>query len=363
MVFWILSVCFFLYYISFIQRKLKPVIPATYGAVVMALGILICGVIHRLGIANDLIGWLLTACLLSILFFLIIVYIGDLVTRDFYHFHLKDPVHSFAIGTLVAGTSITIITIKTELARLVMFTYFLYIIACFLWIIYIMLAIRNYLLFFKKVDLMRNAHGILLLTCVSTQSLVIAGNVIFSTDFPKVLSEVLITAGMILYLYNVTIIIMRVIKINLFSLDKEWQNTNCIIHGAVSITGLAMLMSRSFSSMFVYFIWILTCFLFLLVESAEILRAIQRIGRYGWRNGIACYQPSQWVRNFTFGMFFTFTAQISFDTPFIIVMKQYFVKIGIGFVLFLFLFEMSLFMTQFIRMQTKNTMKDHNISL
>jgi hypothetical protein len=94
-------------------------------------------------------------------------------------------------------------------------------------------------------------------------------------------------------------------------LDRNWFNTNCIIHGAMSITGLASAVSGVVSSNLILLIWLWVIFWFVIVEIIEIIRAVKRIRLYGFADALLVYDPTQWSRNFTFGMLYAFT--LNFD--------------------------------------------------
>ena len=79
----------------------------------------------------------------------------------------------------------------------------------------------------------------------------------------------------------------------------------------MSITGVSLTNSQLESFYIIDFIWIVSFTLFLLIETIEIFRAIQRVKKLGWKQGIFAYSPSQWARVFTFGMFLFFTERIS----------------------------------------------------
>ena len=53
--------------------------------------------------------------------------------------------------------------------------------------------------------------------------------------------------------------------------------------------------------------------LFAVVESMEVIRLRLRVGAHGWRSAVVIYHPAQWARNFTFGMFYTFTLALAGD--------------------------------------------------
>jgi hypothetical protein len=90
-------------------------------------------------------------------------------------------------------------------------------------------------------------------------------------------------------------------------LADDWDNTNCIIHGAMAITGNAAVRSGVLPTGLVIGIWVWTAVMFVLVEGIEIGRLVVRVREYGWGRGIFSYNVSQWARNFTFGMFYIFT--------------------------------------------------------
>src|SRR5699024_11012246 len=115
-----------------------------------------------------------------------------------------------------------------------------------------------------------------------------------------------ILLGIIFYLVSMLMIVKRYWRTT-WTLIDDWTNTNCIIHGALSITGLAMVTTMTFHLNIILYLWWITFILLLIVESLEIIRAIQRVRSYGWKKGIFTYEVTQWSRNFTFGMFFAYT--------------------------------------------------------
>src|SRR5690606_3608447 len=84
-------------------------------------------------------------------------------------------------------------------------------------------------------------------------------------------------------------------------------NTNCMLHGAMSITGLALVVSGAVPLEATLALWIYVLGVFVTVEAIEIVRLIARIRAYGLRRGALTYRVTQWSRNFTFGMFVAFT--------------------------------------------------------
>jgi len=58
-------------------------------------------------------------------------------------------------------------------------------------------------------------------------------------------------------------------------------------------------------------IWLWAISWFVIIEIIEILRAVIRTRIHGLADGLFVYNPTQWSRNFTFGMLYAFT--LNFD--------------------------------------------------
>lgn len=121
----------------------------------------------------------------------------------------------------------------------------------------------------------------------------------------------MIILGIGLYIIGFVLIVNRYAHIREWSIADDWQNTNCIIHGAMSITGLASCLSGAVSPNLVFLIWIWVLSWFIIVETIELMRGVVRIKVYGAVKGIGTHHMTQWSRNFTFGMLYAFT--LNFD--------------------------------------------------
>jgi hypothetical protein len=169
----------------------------------------------------------------------------------------------------------------------------------------------------QHLELLDQVHGVLLLACVATQSIVLAGHMLLGPAIPSYCSISLILLGVLYYVLGLSLILIRYLQRNRGCLADDWTNTNCIIHGAMSITGLTCAISRVVSPNIIASIWLWVLFTFVIVEMIEIVRAIQRLRLYGWEEGIFSYSVSQWSRNFTIGMFLAFTIKIPFHESFL----------------------------------------------
>ena len=115
----------------------------------------------------------------------------------------------------------------------------------------------------------KHTHGILLLSTVSTQSIVCLILNIYKTNIEPVLVIALIMLGMIFYLFSFILLIIR-FSSNFFNIH-EWKNTDCIIHGAVSITGLSMTLTGYFTFSSLINVWYIAFGLFVTEEVIEVI--------------------------------------------------------------------------------------------
>src|SRR5699024_9045859 len=117
------------------------------GAIVMASGIFIYGSLNHF-------PWLLPlgdffALVLLVFWTILIFSFASFVVRG--HFmdqHLKNPVNWFAIGTLVAGTSVLVNVLIIYFTEWLNFLYILAVLNAMLWLSYIVYCLPSYLRLF-----------------------------------------------------------------------------------------------------------------------------------------------------------------------------------------------------------------------
>ena len=124
-------------------------------------------------------------------------------------------------------------------------------------------------------------------------------------------NEALILLGCLFYLMGLSIVVRHYLGMKFSSMILNWSNANCIIHGALSITGLASLLTHALPDSIIIFIWIITTGLLVIVEGLSFVKLMQRIKNYGLLKGVFVYDISQWTRNFTYGMYYAFTLVLS----------------------------------------------------
>ncbi len=329
--------------ISFIFLN-KIMIKTSTMAAIMALGILIEGVISNFfghsvfyGVYGKILSIIIIALWISFLFSLCLSF----VNKKFKDMHINNPINRFGMGTWVAGTSICGMIIFQQFSGWIFFTKILSYLNVGVWLLYIGMCIRGYYELYKNQQ-SKNVHGILLLTAVSTQSLVLLLNTVYD-GIPFVSSLFLLAIGVCFYVISCFFIIKRYSSRTVsWSIVKDWNNTNCILHGALSITGLASITSHAVNNQSIIGIWILVAVIFLIVESFEVHRLIKRMKDLGIQKGILIYDVSQWSRIFTFGMFYTFTSLIEPRSLFILFVQKMISTIGVWIIFALVIIEILL---------------------
>jgi hypothetical protein len=277
-------------------------------AVVMSLGITTQGVLLNFfgtRFFYSIPGKILSIIDLALWSSFVFSFLLACLNKKFIELHYSNPINRFGIGTWVAGTSICGILLDRQFTEWIMFVKILLCLNVGLWAFYIWISLRALTALFKK-DLTHRVHGVLLLTTVSTQSIVLLASTIYK-GLPVSIALFFTISGAGFYIVSALLIIKRYSKIGSWSIRMDWNNTNCILHGALSITGLACLVSHLLTKHHVMIIWICAAMVFLMIEMVEFVRLFSRIKYDGWKQAIFIYDVSQWSRVFTFAMFYTFT--------------------------------------------------------
>ncbi|WLR59151.1 hypothetical protein [Guptibacillus hwajinpoensis] len=282
------------------RREIHP----ASGAILMALGIFLYADVEAFPLIDQHIGWMLLIGVWLISVGLATSLVPQFSRKEWREMILHHPVRFFAMGTWVAGIFVLCqVTLKyfPESFHVIQVLAVLNSILCFLFLGGSIIHINALL----KKQSVSSVHGIILLSTVTTQAMVITGAKLFSMPFEVLMFGVML--GGLFYLCGVWCLSYRYMKGKNWSLKDDWKNTNCILHGALSITGLALVSTQALSATVSFFLWIAILLILLSVEAIEIVRAFKRVQVYGWRSGLFTYDVSQWSRNFTFGMFYAFS--------------------------------------------------------
>ncbi len=286
------------------KDNMKIINPAS-GSVIMALGIFLYAAIEAFPFLDHIMGETLTVVLAVIALLVYKSLTFQFFHKDFLLPFLKNPVNSFVTGTWIAGISVLCNVIIKYFPELSAVVQVMGVINTILWFLFLVSCVYNFKQLFQR-PRRHSIHGVILLSTVATQSLVIVWVEVFPF-LPDVLELVVMVLGIFFYICGMFMIGIRYGKAKQWSLTEDWTNTNCIIHGALSITGLAIVSSQWMSALFIMIFWLVVFTLLIIVEMIEIIRAVKRVRQFGWKEGVFTYNISQWARNFTFGMFYAFS--------------------------------------------------------
>ncbi|HLI13918.1 MAG TPA: hypothetical protein VKY65_20175 [Alphaproteobacteria bacterium] len=221
--------------------------------------------------------------------------------------YLRPLVGRFAIGTWVADSAVTGEFLLYAAPGWRPVAMALAAIGLLVWVWYAKVALRGFARMLADPDSCR-ARGLILLTTVSIQALVLVALKLF----PRVrlvaeLATVPIGVGYVVYGLGAALVFHRFLRIGTWHLEEDWDDTNCILHGAVSISGLAAVSCPFFPDYLCLLSWAFAAAMVVLVEGVELARLAVRVRHLGWERGAFVYNVSQWARVFTFGMFYAFT--------------------------------------------------------
>jgi hypothetical protein len=323
--------------------------PTGSGAIVMAIGIFINGAIGHFSSLNHDFAQVLTIGLFLGFLFIAFSYAADAWKKRIFVAHFENHLGRFAVGTWIAGTSVCGVALCQRLPDWRPLVQFVVIGNIALWLYFVTKVLGSFLEFARGA--WRKVHGVLFLSTVSTQSLVIVWKAAFGAGRGYALfAPWLISLGLVFYVLSFVLILRRYIHDGSgIDLDSGWFNTNCITHGAMSITGLASAVSGLVPPNLILLIWLWAVSWFIVIESIEIARAVRRVSLHGWAGGLLIYDPSQWSRNFTFGMLYAFTlnfdiAKNSAAASFLVVLQQVILRYFAWIVLILLLLEIFIFL-------------------
>lgn len=247
------------------------------------------------------LGWLAVAWLVS-----------REAVRDGLRRHTGPLIGSFAIGTWVAASAIVVRMTMLAAPDARWLAEALFAATVGLWLWFAPRAVRNLLRIARLPARDVRPNGIILLTTVATQAVALPAVRLFPDAVPvRETAHTLLALGLAGYLVGAVLIFRRYVAGPRWRLTTDWDNTNCILHGALSISGFAAVVSGAVGVRLLAAYWAVTLAVFVAVEAIEAARLVARVRAFGWREGVMVYDLSQWARNFTFGMFYAFTAALA----------------------------------------------------
>lgn len=279
--------------------------PPTSGAVVMAFGVFAAAALGRLPGA----GWASFLVIAGLVAVAWLVLVGGFLAawqNGLLGSELHAPLAGFSLGTWVAGTAILARLAELAGSALDNAARLLLAIAAALWIIFTARAMRHLVRI-----LLRRArappNGIILLSTVATQAVAVMGfRLLPGAPAVRLAATLLCALGLAAYLFALALLLRRYLGPD-WRLAEDWSDTNCMLHGALSISGLTLVVGRVVPDRGWAAVWLVVLCIFVFVEGTELIRLALRVRASGWREGLLRYDVAQWARNFTFGMFYAFT--------------------------------------------------------
>ena len=274
------------------------------GAPVMALGIFGVAALQRLP-GGAVVVAPLTALLVAIWAIAAALLLASIRRRGLAE-HTRPVIESFAIGTWIAGTAVVARMTMIAAPGLSWAAASLFALGLVLWLWFLPLALKNLLRLARAP--WERPSGVILLVTVATQAIALIGLRLFpgAPEFRHI-AAALAGLAAVCYVVGVVLVITRLWTARGWGIERDWDNANCIIHGALSITGLTVIVGDFVPAEIVLYFWVWVVAVFASVELIELARLTTRIQNLGLRRAVLVYDPSQWTRNFTFGMFYAFT--------------------------------------------------------
>lgn len=255
------------------------------------------------------------------------------------------PIDFFGIGTWVAGTAVVARVLMLAAPHDPWPARAAFSLAAVLWLWFMPRALGN------LVRLARSRlrpNGIILLSTVATQAVALMAMHLLPAALAAWAGAALMALGAFCYL-AAAFLVVRGHAGGGWRLATDWANGNCILHGALSITGLTAVVGRWFEATVLIGYWLAVIAVFVVVELIEVARIVARVRAVGWREGLFVYDVSQWARNFTFGMFYAFTLTFAQAYPAVApafsVLRSTIVAVGPYVVLALLMAEAGLMLT------------------
>lgn len=288
----------------------RPGLRSAAGAmgIVMAIGIFAVFSLPQLPFHSPWLARLITLEVLIIWLFLAGAYLLALFCGNFIRY-LEHPMRRFGIGTWVAGSAVLAVLIEHAMPELWALAAALAVIAFAVYLPYVALFSHGYYRLLSR-PTRQNARGVILLATVASQSVLIAFVSVFDIRIADLWFDVFFAIDTTFLCAGILLVVLHYHSFKIHRLAHKWKNTNCILHGAVSITGLGAVLASDLSLGVLMGIWRITLVLLIVVEAIEVIRAVQRVRRFGWREGVFVYNTPQWARNFTFGMFYAFSVSL-----------------------------------------------------
>ncbi|VVC76787.1 hypothetical protein AQUSIP_21140 [Aquicella siphonis] len=208
-------------------------------------------------------------------------------------------------GYWVAGTILMALMFDRVEQTLHGFIVFLSLLSAVWYGIYLIIFMRWLFLCLRK-RFHLHTDGMIFLAAVSTQAMVLLMTELFRDDVSAWAYQLIIGCGFVFFFAGLVSLVWHSLAAHARHLAAGWPNVNSLIHGALSITGLAMVSSLAYPEWSIVGLWWCALVFLLIVEGLEFSRLLIRLRRKGFWKGLCVYHVTQWPRLFAFGVFYGF---------------------------------------------------------
>lgn len=279
---------------------------AADGGVGMAFGIFGLAALQAIPVLANWLTRPLAFALLALWVLFMAAYLRAFVTGEARRY-VRPVVGRFAIGTWVADSAVTGEFLLFAAPGWRPLALGLGTVGLLVWLWYAGVAARGFARMLADPDSCRT-RGLILLATVSIQALVLLAFRLFPGDsLLERLAIAPIGLGYAVYGLGAALVLRRFLRLGTWHIEEDWDNTNCILHGAMSISGLAAVTCQILPWYLGLVSWAYAAAMLVIIEGVELVRLVVRVRHLGWRRGAFIYNVSQWARVFTFGMFYALT--------------------------------------------------------
>src|SRR5699024_2979376 len=223
--------------VSMGRLRKKVIIEPAAPAIIMAIGVFFIGVMDYATFGDGQLERYAVIGLSLMTFYIYSLLIVVYHRKQHLLQLVRQPVRSFAIGTWVAAISMLCNVLLLHFPRAITMIKIIALFNVFLFSFFLIVFIHAFYQLYQKRQQMK-VESIVLLSTVSLQSVVISLTQLFDR-FPNLVAQIMILGGFTCYVLGLILIIYSYKNKNKsWNLADDWANTNCIIHGALSITGL-----------------------------------------------------------------------------------------------------------------------------
>lgn len=220
--------------------------------------------------------------------------------------NLQKLSHDLTLGTWIVGIALTVLLLNQVDRTLIGFVALLSVIAFSMFAYYVLIVFA-----WLRANVLKSAQlqatGIVLIPALSIQAMTLLLSELFHEELPSIVYQIIICSGLVMYVIGILSMMRYFLAARKHHIVLSWVNENTLIHGVLSLTGIAMINALNFPDWSIYYLWYITFALFLALAILSCLRLLARFQYKTYNKAVGIYHNSQWFRVFSFAAFYTFS--------------------------------------------------------